>query len=71
MSTPPARPPQGRRRMLTAGGAVGALAAAAAALPLVQPDPARRGEAAPESAQALSGYRLTEHVQRYYRTAKV
>jgi hypothetical protein len=58
-----------RRRLFAAAGTAGALAAAATALPRTPPaepppDPA------PESGKT-AGYRLTEHIQRYYRTAKV
>ena len=61
--------PLSRRRLFAGAGAAGAVAAAAAALPLVK-------SAAPAVAQALpavqeGGYRLTEHVARYYETARV
>jgi hypothetical protein len=61
--------PLARRTVFVGAGAVGALAAAAAVLPLSQ-------EAAPAPKQAQSGnteggYQLTEHVQRYYQTARV
>jgi hypothetical protein len=71
MSNNPSRPPLPRRRLLTAGGTVGALAAAAAALPLVRPaDPVPVAEP-PAADDAAGGYRLSAHVQRYYQTAKV
>lgn len=60
-----------KRRSLFAGAAgVGALAATAAVLPGLQPSPT------PAVAQATpvdpdGGYQLTEHVQRYYQTARV
>ncbi len=58
-----------RRHVFAGAGTVGALAAAAAVLPLAQ-------DAAPvdddkRAAEPSGGYRLSEHVQRYYRTAKV
>ena len=61
--------PLSRRRLFAGAGAAGAVAAAAAALPLVK-------SAAPAVAQALptareGGYQLTEHVARYYETARV
>ncbi|HXF66485.1 MAG TPA: twin-arginine translocation signal domain-containing protein [Burkholderiales bacterium] len=56
-----------RRRFLTALGLGGAAAAAAVA--------GRKGgesaQQAPASGQRSAGYRLTEHVRRYYETAKV
>jgi hypothetical protein len=63
-------PALSRRRVFAAGGTVGALAAAAAALPLVQPSvpAAAAAKAVPE---AGGGYQLTQHVLRYYQTARV
>lgn len=62
-------PPVARRTFFVGAGAAGALAAAAVALPL-------RKEVTPEPKQAQAGepqagYQLTEHVQRYYQTARV
>ena len=62
-------PPLARRTVFVGAGAAGALAAAAAVMPL-------RQEPAPTPKQAQSGstdggYQLTEHVQRYYQTARV
>jgi hypothetical protein len=58
-----------RRRVFAGAGTVGALAAAAAVLPVgKQEDGAPRGEA---KAEGSSGYRLTEHIQRYYQTTKI
>ena len=60
-----------RRAMLAGTGAVGALAAAAALLPGREPSvAASKGSEAP-SADSSAGYRLTEHVKQYYRTARV
>lgn len=60
-----------RRSVLVGAGAVGALAGAAALLP----SPPRAGGAAAEltaqAPQATRGYQLTEHVLRYYQTARV
>lgn len=61
-----------RRRLLGAAGTTGALVAAAGLL-------AARQEAADATVEAMppqerehgSGYRLSEHVQRYYQTTKV
>jgi len=58
-----------RRRVFAGAGTVGALAAAAAVLPVTRQDEAR-GDAAPK-AEGSSGYRLTEHILRYYQTTKV
>ena len=64
-------PPVPRRRLLSAGSAVGALAAAAAALPLARhADPASAASAA-DAPDTSAGYRLSAHVQRYYETIKV
>lgn len=59
----------GRRTMFLGAGAAGALAAAAAALPTGQVAAPVAQAAQPEPADG--GYRLTEHVQRYYQTARV
>ena len=58
-----------RRRLFAGVGAAGAVAAAAAVLPLSKSVTAVVAEAAPVAAKA--GYQLTEHVQRYYQTARV
>jgi hypothetical protein len=59
-----------RRGMLAGAGAVGALAATAAVLPTAQSTPSE-----PASAQPLphtaAGYRLTEHVKRYYASTRI
>lgn len=72
MSKPP-RPESSilRRRSLFAGaGVVGAAAAATALLPSVTPEAptAQEPQPAPERG---GGYRLSEHVQHYYKTARV
>ena len=64
----PGTDPAARRRFFAGAGA---LAAAAVALPLAQ-----RAEPQAEAAPAANGdvnggYRLSEHVLRYYQTAKV
>jgi hypothetical protein len=62
--------PLSRRRVFAGAGAVGALSAAAAVLPLS--GPAQDGAAAQPAADAGQGrYQLTQHVLRYYQTAKV
>ena len=61
-----------RRAVLAGAGTVGALAAAAVVLPAVQPAGADAQAAdtkpLPDTA---AGYRLTEHVKRYYATARI
>ncbi len=61
--------PLSRRTLFAGAGTVGALAAAAAVLPkVVAPVPTLLPAAV---TAADSGYQLTEHVQRYYQTARV
>jgi hypothetical protein len=61
-----------RRALLAGAGTVGALAAAATALPVIQ-----RAAAPVQSANAKplpdtsAGYRLTEHVKRYYASTRI
>ena len=59
-----------RRRVFAGAGGVGALAAAAAVLPLAKGSAPALVAVAP-SATESGGYQLTEHVQHYYRTARV
>lgn len=59
-----------RRRLFAGAGAAGALAAVAAALPS-RPAQEQTPPQAENTAEAREGYRLTEHVQRYYQTARV
>jgi hypothetical protein len=63
-------PQLSRRRVFAGAGTAGALVAAAAVLPLGKaPEPA---VALPKEAlDPKGGYQLTEHVKRYYQTAKV
>ena len=67
----PAAAPLSRRKLFVGAGAVGAVAAAAAVLPLakVAPAPTLLATALPLAAEG--GYQLTEHVKRYYQTARV
>ena len=61
-----------RRKLLGAAGTTGALAAAATLLATRQDEPTEVAEAQPGAAPAKGGgYRLTEHVMRYYQTTKV
>lgn len=62
--------PLTRRNLVAGAGAAGAAAAAVALLPLQQAAaPVAVAEAAAD--KAAEGYRLSEHVQRYYQTARV
>jgi len=61
-----------RRKLLGAAGTTGALAAAATLLATRRdPADATTAAAAQPASEAGSGYRLTEHVQRYYQTTKI
>jgi hypothetical protein len=71
MNQTPPRDALLRRRLLTTGGTVSALAAAAAALPLLRPDASAAGVTVAKDADTSGGYRLSEHVLRYYQTTKV
>ena len=62
--------PLSRRTLFAGAGAAGALAAAAAVLPLGQGTVATVAAGA-KAAGAGDGYQLTEHVLRYYQTARV
>jgi hypothetical protein len=59
-----------RRRIFAGVGTAGALAAVAAALPLAPTRPQVAAQPKP-AADPSGGYQLTEHVRRYYQTAKV
>ena len=61
--------PLSRRTLFASAGAVGAVAAAASALPLLQSAAPAVTAALPKAAEG--GYQLTEHVERYYQTARV
>ena len=58
-----------RRRLFAGAGTAGALAAAASVLPKIEPTPATT-EAIKAPANG-GGYRLTEHVKRYFKTTIV
>ncbi len=65
----PAASPLSRRTLFVGAGTAGALAAAAALLPKAAAPVVAALPAAPVVADG--GYQLTEHVQRYYQTARV
>ena len=62
--------PLSRRTLFAGAGTVGALAAAASVIPLAKSS-APVAAAAVAPAVSDGGYQLTEHVQRYYQTARV
>jgi hypothetical protein len=64
-------PLMSRRTMFAGAGTVGALAAAAAALPLVRPEAETPRAADTADAEADGRYQATQHVLRYYQTARV
>lgn len=57
-----------RRRVFAGAGALGAMASAAALLPRA---PTAAVEAAKPAPDSEGGYRVTQHVLRYYQTTKV
>ena len=61
--------PLSRRTLFAGASAVGAVAVAATALPLLKPVAPAVSAALPKAADG--GYQLTEHVARYYQTARV
>lgn len=63
-------PKLSRRRVFAGAGTAGALAAAAVALPALRQAESADGAAKPASEQG-SGYRLSEHVLRYYQTTRI
>ena len=68
--------PPSRRLLLAGAGTISALGAAAALLPrALETQAVALSDAAADSvaaaAQATPGYRLTEHVSHYYRTARI
>ena len=69
--SPSDRPVPTRRRVFAAAGTVGALAAVAAVLPGTSRPVAAPAEPAAPAPSSGGGYQLSEHVQRYYRTARV
>lgn len=71
MSDPTTTSPLSRRRLFAGAGTAAALAGVAAVLPGVPAAPAA-APATPAAPQVDNGgYRLSEHVQRYYQTARV
>ena len=72
MTDKPNKSPLSRRGVFAGAGAIGAVAAVAAVLPKVQAPPQAAVAALTAAPEAQpGGYQLTEHVQRYYQTARV
>lgn len=61
--------PVSRRRLFAGAGSIAAVAAVASVIP-VREDPPARAQSEPQP-DKRAGYRLTEHIQRYYQTARV
>lgn len=70
-SPTPERPTLTRRRVFAGVGTAGALAAVAAVLPGQLPTPPQAAAHPKPTPDTSGGYQLTEHVKRYYQTAKV
>ena len=72
MKNDSSKPGLSRRRWFAGAGTIGAVAAVAAALPatglVASAEPAEPEPAEPEPG---TGYRLTEHVRRYYQTTRI
>jgi hypothetical protein len=64
------QPKLSRRTIFAGAGTAGALAAAAAVLPKATAEPAPVAAAGPAEADK-GGYQVTQHVLRYYQTARV
>jgi hypothetical protein len=60
-----------RRTMLAGASTVGALAAAAAVLPVAQTAPPQQQAGVQPTPDTAGGYRLTEHVKRYYASTRI
>jgi hypothetical protein len=63
--------PMGRRKLLGGAATVGAAVAAVTLLPGQAPEPKLAAKEATATDDGQSGYRLTEHIRRYYATARV
>ncbi len=61
--------PLGRREFILGAGAGAAAVGAALVVSKVEPQEAAKAPSSPEPGQ--EGYRLTEHISNYYRTARV
>ena len=68
---PTDQPAMHRRKLLGAAGTTGALVAAATLLATRQGEPDAAAQADTQAAPEQGGYRVTEHVLRYYQTTRV
>ncbi len=72
LKTAPAASPLSRRTLFAGAGTAGALVAVAALLPkAAAPVAVALPDVLAAPAVADGGYQLTEHVQRYYQTARI
>jgi hypothetical protein len=70
--TPDPKTPIARRGLIAGAGAVGAIAAVASVVRPPATPAAAEAAAEPSKADAVSpGYRLTEHIRRYYATTRI
>jgi hypothetical protein len=60
-----------RRTLLAGAGTAGALAAAAVVLPTAQQAALPQQAGAQPAPDTAAGYRLTEHVKRYYASTRI
>ncbi len=67
----PKTPSLSRRHVFAGAGTAGALAAAAVVLPTVKPEAVPADAHAAKAPDEAGGYQVTEHVLRYYATARV
>jgi hypothetical protein len=67
----PSTPTLSRRGIFAGAGAAGALAAVAVVAPRLEPAVPETAPEADRTAEADGRYQLTEHVNRYYQTARV
>lgn len=65
------QPKLSRRQVFAGAGTAGALAVVAAALPAARPDAPAEADATAAEADKARGYQVTQHVLRYYQTARV
>jgi len=68
---PSSKPQISRRRWFAGAGAVGAVAAAATVAPRLSPGPEATAAEAPPPPERGGGYRMSEHIRRYYQTTQV
>jgi hypothetical protein len=67
----PTRSRLSRRQVFAGAGTAGALAAVAAVAPLAEPQSKEQQPEAAPAPEKGGGYRVTQHVLRYYQTTRV